>query len=255
MTKTPEAHHMLRGSQSLKTNQPKTNIPPNNGKVLRNTSDHTTTTPTEGQPTAVHNDYQQTLTNYHNALNQLTQPQTITNINGQTHTTPPLIQQLHTDLTTTKTDTPPSQAFKSSLPMWTEAHDLREAIHTTLKHLCKATNTPTPQTLPNLLTWAHNPPTSPHHNDALKTATHALQQCAQQAEWLLYPPLFEITTPCPQCGETTHTTNGTTTNVLTIHNHYAQCAHCRSRWEGADIALLAQQINNHQQDQEQVITI
>lgn len=197
---------------------------------------------------AVHNDYQQTLADYLDALDQLTQPQTITNINGQTHTTPPLIQQLHTDLTTTKTDTPPSQAFKSSLPMWTEAHDVREAIHNALKRLCKATSTPTPQTLPDLLTWAHNPPTSPHHNDALKTATHALQQCAQQAEWLLYPPLFEITTPCPQCGHTTHTTNGTTTHVLTIHNHYAQCAHCRTRWEGADIALLAQQINtNHQQ--------
>lgn len=203
----------------------------------------------------MNNDYQQTLTDYHNALDQLTQPQTITNINGQTHHTQPLIQQLHTDLTTTKTDTPPSQAFKSSLPMWTEAHDLKEAITTTLKNLCKATQQPTPQTPAKLLQWAQHPPTSPHHNDALKQATRELQHHTQQAEWLLYPPLFEITTPCPQCGETTHTTNGTTTNVLTIHNHYAQCAHCRSRWEGADIALLAQQINNHQQDQEQVTTI
>lgn len=210
--------------------------------MWRNTSDHTITAATEGQPAAVHNDYQNTLSDYHNALDQLTQPQTITNIHGLTHDAQPLLQQLHADLTTTKTDSPPSTAYRSSLPMWTEAYDLQTAITTTLKNLCKATNQPTPQTTTELFTWAQNPPTSPHHNDALKQATRELNQWAQQAEWLLYPPLFEITAPCPQCGTTTQTTHHITANVLTIHNHYAECSHCRARWEGADIALLAHQI-------------
>lgn len=190
---------------------------------------------------------------YTAALNHLTQPQQVTNIQGMTHPMDPIITQMLQAAhgMSGAGAGAPGGGYGSKTPIWTAAYDWCADVNKTITKLAKHTNTHIPKgdTL-HALDRAYSLPFNPTNAAHLDRAATQLEHHHRMALKLLFPPMFEIDAPCPQCHHTHthhHGAEGETRMAaLTVHDMWAECGACGKIWEGIEVIALARAVATEQ---------
>ena len=193
-------------------------------------------------------DFQQVIHDFHQAITDILDPQDITDLHGNHGTTPSLLDQIITGMSQQSGTTMPVGTFDSRPPIWISGLDwlidVTRTITTAARETHRAKHHAPADDATAWLTWALDAPWGPAHTQTLRHATTRLHNAKWAAMRLIWPELFTITGPCPHCGTATTQQPDTlgshiTRPTLTVHALWADCAHCGTTWEGADILTLA----------------
>lgn len=201
--------------------------------------------PTTGNPLAEHHHaeqaFKQTRLDFTNIVYQLTARMPVAGTGGEVLS---IVEQVQADMSQTRTEAPPSQAFKTRPPVWLDGTDWTAGVEKTLSALAKATGKPNAaETLTARLHAANAHPYAPDNTEALDVAIDGLQHALQRAHTLLAAPSFTIAAECPECGHRhAEYADGTRQDALQAHGSQIVCDACDASWAGERLWLLADAI-------------
>ena len=189
-------------------------------------------------------DFQQVVHDFRQAVGHLTDPMTVTTIQGHTATVDGLVHLVGLGMTHAHADIPTTSGYESRPPVWVAGVDWLAAVGAAVALVMRGTNRPTltgpARGVADVLVWARDAPFSPADTQPLRVATRRLQGLRWSGLTLIYPELFTLDAPCPECGATTVKRGDrggdvVTVPALSVHELWAQCAACTATWWGADI--------------------
>lgn len=184
------------------------------------------------------------------ALDLITHPQHVTNIHGMTHPMAPILDQLinATHGMSGGGAGALGGGYGSKTPIWTAAYDWCAALNTTLTELGKRAGVIIPRRdITGAIGRARELDLNAIDPDHLDHAATQLEHHHRMALKLLFPPMFELTAPCPEC-KATHTHHrggdgGVRAAALTVHEMWAECGACGHIWDGIDVIALGRALN------------
>lgn len=207
--------------------------------------------PTTGNPLAERrNDeeaFKQTRLDFTNVIYQLTARMPVAGTNGEVLS---IVEQVQADTSQTRTEAPPSQAFKARPPMWLDGTDWTAHVEKTLSALAGATGQPNAaNTLTERLHAANAHAYAPADTSALDDAIEGLQHALQHARDLLAPPTFTVAATCPVCGHRhIERADGTRRDTLQATGTKITCRACNTSWAGEKLWQLADAIAKQSAD-------
>lgn len=207
--------------------------------------------PTTGNPLAERrNDeeaFKQTRLDFTNIVYQLTARMPVAGTSGKILS---IVEQVQADTSQTRTEAPPSQAFKTRPPMWLDGTDWTAHVEKTLSALAKATGQPNAaSTLTERLHAANAHAYAPADTEPLNDAIEGLQHALQRARALLSAPSFTVAATCPSCGHRhAEYADGTRRDTLQARGAKIVCDTCDASWAGERLWLLADAIAEQNAD-------
>lgn len=185
------------------------------------------------------------------ALDMLTTPQDVTNIHGMTHPMDPILDQLISathGMSGGGTGTM-GAGYGSKTPIWTAGHDWCTALNTTLTALGKRAGVTIPRRdVAEAVAHTRELDLAAVTSQYLDHTATQLEHHHRMALKLLFPPMFELVAPCPECTAThTHhqgADGGIRSAALTVHEMWAECGACGHIWDGIDVIDLARVLNH-----------
>lgn len=207
--------------------------------------------PKTGNPLAEHRNneeaFRQVRLDFTNIIYQLTARTPVADTSGEVLS---IVEQVQADTAQTRTEAPPSQAFKARPPMWLDGTDWAAHVEKTLSALAGATGRPNAaNTLTERLHAANSHPYAPADTSALDDAIAGLQHALQHARDLLAPPSFTVAAACPACGRRhTERADGTRRDTLQATGTQITCNSCNTSWAGPQLWQLADAIAEQNAD-------
>ena len=201
--------------------------------------------PTTGNPLAERrNDeqaFKQIRLDFTNIIYQLTARMPVAGTSGEILS---IVEQVQADTSQTRTEAPPSQAFKARPPMWLDGTDWTVEIEKTLSTLARKTGKPnTADTLTARLHAANAHAYAPADTTPLQDTIERLQHALQRARSLLATPSFTIAATCPECGHRyAEYADGTRRDTLQAKGDMIICDTCERGWQGEQLWQLADTI-------------
>ena len=207
--------------------------------------------PTTGNPLAEsRNDeqaFRQVRLDFTNSVYQLTARMPVAGTSGEILS---IVEQVQADTSQTRTEAPPSQAFKARPPMWLDGTDWTAHVEKTLSALAKATGQPNAaSTLTARLHAANAHAYAPADTEALNNAIEGMQHALQRAQTLLAAPSFTLAATCPECGHRyAEYADGTRADTLQAKGDMIICDTCERGWQGEQLWQLADTIAQETQE-------
>lgn len=201
-------------------------------------------------------DFKQVEADLLRVIARLVEPTEVVRVTGAKAMTAPLVSQVRESLTSVRTDTPPSTAYKGKPPLWVIGFDWEQQVFKAVKPLLRLSRLPRPcQSVVEALSVAESVRYAPEHTEVMRRACRLLTQRVHEALHFIYPPLFEVEGECPQCKANkvtvTNETGRITRNAITVHEYWAECGSCGTQWESTNIIdLLAPMMNTPQPNEE-----
>ena len=194
--------------------------------------------------------FRQVRLDFTNVVYQLTARMPVAGTSGEILS---IVEQVEADMSQTRTDAPPSQAFKTRPPVWLDGTDWVTGVEQTLSALAKATGCANgADTLMRRLHAANAHPYAPVNTMPLEDAIEGLQRAIQRAHVLLAAPSFTIAATCPQCGHRyAEYADGSRMDTLQARRDMIVCDTCEATWRGADLWKLADAIAQQNEDDEE----
>lgn len=191
--------------------------------------------------------FKQTRLDFTSAVYQLTARTPVPGTDGEVLS---ILEQIQADMFQTRTDTPPSQAFKTRPPVWLDGNDWLNSIAAALNTLAANTGCSNrADTLADRLHRADGYDYAPPDTGDLDAAIHTFQQALQHARALLNPPQFTIAATCPACNtrwvdrpDTHHV------DTLQARENAITCQNCGAQWAGVDVWKLADHVAAQSKD-------
>lgn len=207
--------------------------------------------PKTGNPLAEHRNneeaFRQVRLDFTNIIYQLTARMPVAGTSGEVLS---IVEQVQADTAQTRTEAPPSQAFKARPPMWLDGTDWAAHVEKTLSALAGATGRPNAaNTITERLHAANAHEYAPADTSALDDAIAGLQHALMHARELLAPPSFTVAAACPACGRRhTEHADGTRRDTLQATGTQITCNACNTSWAGPQLWQLADAIAEQDTD-------